>query len=101
MHSPRHWHGAQLVAAWLLACAIFWVVRWVFGAGTYRARIEGQEVLLVSGFWPAEFASAVTVVTGAISLVTLAWLTATWLAGRKNRERVEAIIESPYRRPLM
>lgn len=101
MRTARHWHGGQLLAVWLLASTAFVLVRRVLVWGTYQAQIEGHRETIVSGLWPEPFASAMTVVTGAICVVTLAWLTATWIAGRKARERVEAMTENPYRRPLL
>lgn len=101
MRTARHWHLGRLLAAWLLAAGVFTLVRRVLIAGTYQARIEGHRVTIVSGLWPEGFTSAMTIVTGATCVVTLAWLTATWIAGSKARERFEAMAEDPYRRPLM
>lgn len=101
MPSARHWHGGLLVAAWIVTALVFFVLKWGLERGVYEARIEGQRVELVSGLWTTGFASAVTWGLGALAVGVVAWLTGTWIAGIRDRARLESMTESPYRRPLM
>ncbi|MDH3271235.1 MAG: hypothetical protein OEN56_07885 [Gemmatimonadota bacterium] len=101
MISARAWHGVQLLAAWLSIPAAYVLFRALLVAGVYEATIEGQRVTLVSGFWSTGFASTLSWVGAVAGFSLLVWLTFTWAAGLKSRARLEAMTESPYRRPLM
>lgn len=101
MSSVRHWHVGRLAASWLAAPVVFLAVRWLLRAGTYEARLDGQRVTIVSGFWTSGFASTLTTGFGVLCVLVLVVLTSVWIAGRRERRRMASMTESSDRRPLM
>jgi len=101
MPSARHWHGGLRVAAWLFAFPLVVGVRALLEAGILEARIDGQDVVIVSGLWSAGFATGLTLLITVAVVAMLGWLTYTWLAGSRDRRRRAAMTERPHRRPLI
>ena len=101
MQSARLWHGGQLVAGWLVAVAAFVLLRWVLIQGIFETAIEEQEVRRISGLWPEEFASLITLLGAGIVIGMLTWWTGTWMNGRRERAALRAGTVPAHRRILM
>lgn len=101
MLSAYDWRGGALAAAWLVVAFLLALARWTLEAGVYQATVESQRIAIVAGLWPTSFADLASAVLGAVAVATLAWLTYTWIAGRKHRRRVAMMTGVPHRRPLM
>ena len=100
MPPPRFWNGVQLLAGWTVSIALFFLARWVLDRGVFRAVVNGGEVERLSGLWAPEFA-IMTVVVTAVLLGMLAWLTGSWVAGRKARAALRRQRVSGHRKILM
>lgn len=87
--------------AWVATGGVVALARRLFVAGVYEAQIEGQRVVIVSGLWPAPFATALTALAGLIGFATVAGLTYSWFAGARDRRRMSNMVGGPHRRPLM
>lgn len=74
---------------------------YVLSLGTYEARVENQEVMRLSGHWTPTFASSVSLLAAVVTFLVLAWLTATWIAGRRERAIHRAAAAIRHRRVLM
>jgi hypothetical protein len=84
-----------------MAAVLFALGRRGLEAGVYQARVEGGRVAIISGLWPSSFADFLSIALGVVAVATLAWLTYTWIAGRRDRRRLSMMTGGPHRRPLM
>ena len=101
MPSARLWPGSRLVVGWIAAVAGFVLLRWVLIRGVFETAIVDQEVRRISGLWPEEFASLITVLGAGIVIGMLTWWTGTWMSGRQDRAAIRAGTVPVHRRILM
>lgn len=101
MYAARHWGGVRL-SLFLLAIAAGWVAVFLsLKLGTYRGSIENLASADMRGHWSPGFASNVAIVVLVLAVVTGAWATIGWIAGRKERNAVRAAVDSGHRPLLM
>jgi hypothetical protein len=101
MLSARHWTGVRLVVSGTGLVVALVCVRFGLSLGTYEARVVNREVARLSGYWTPAFASSLSVLASVGTVVALAWLVATWIAGRRERAILRAASAIRHRRVLM
>jgi hypothetical protein len=101
MSSARFWHGSRLIAGWIVAIGGFLLLRWVLARGVVRGVLQDGRVERLGGVWSAGFATFATYVGGGALAAALVWLTASWIAGRRDRAVLRHHPAPAHRRILM
>jgi len=101
MSTARYWRGSRLLLTWLALAAAFAAFRWSMVAGTYRAWIENQEVTTAGGVWSPAFASTMTLIGAGVLALALLGMTASWIAGKRDRQARKAAAKAGHRKVLM
>ena len=101
MPTAKHWTALQLCIAWVGVFASLAPLRWLMQAGIYTAALEDGVVRRLSGSWSAGFASGFWLLCATTGVMAMAYMTATWIHGRKARASMRAAEAAVHRRVLM
>ena len=98
--TAKRWTGLKVVLVWMGMVAALGILRWVLQAGIYATALDDGVVRRLSGAWSAGFASGFWIVCAATGMITMSYMTATWIMGRKSKASIRAIQAVVHRRVL-
>ena len=101
MPTARYWPVSRLLLTCLALFVSLAAMRWSLVAGTYEASIQNQQVVTSSGAWSSGFASLMTGVGVTVVALVIVWATATWIAGRGDRQADRVAAAAGHRKILM
>lgn len=101
MPTAKRWTALQLMLAWISVFSALVPLWWLLQAGTYTATLEGGAVRRLSGSWSSGFASNFWFLCAIAAVLSMSYLTTTWIRGRKERASMRAAEAAAHRQVLI